>query len=152
LDARKGLEFVIKLYFDGLCEPKNPGGVATYGYVVYRDGKKVHEGRGLAGQPFSPEATNNVAEYTAIIKGLEYLADQKVAEPVLVRGDSKLVIEQSAGRWKVKSPNIAPLNARVRELFFKFPSLTFEWVPREQNREADALTNLAYAEFQKSRR
>ncbi len=140
----------VEVYFDGLCEPKNPGGVATYGYVVYRSGRKIHEGRGIAGTPYAPEATNNLAEYTAVVKALEHLVREGISGPVVVRGDSKLVIEQSAGRWKVKSPTLAPLNARVRELFFKFKDLRFEWVPRERNREADALTNLAYAEFRGS--
>ena len=142
---------MIVVYFDGLCEPKNPGGVATYGFVATQDGKKIYEGRGLACKPYDPAATNNVAEYTGVVKALEWLVDQgRTKEPVIVRGDSQLVINQATGAWKVKSPSIASLNARVRELFFKFSSLTFEWVPREQNREADALTNLAYAEFRAS--
>lgn len=138
---------MIVVYFDGLCEG-NPGGVATYGFLVKRGGRAIHEGHGIAGKPYSPEATNNVAEYTGLVKALEWLADQNIREAIVVRGDSKLVIEQASGRWKVKSPLLAPLNARARELFFTFPSIKFEWVPREQNREADALTNLAYAEFQ----
>lgn len=138
---------MIEICFDGLCEPKNPGGVATWGFVVYRDRKKVHEDCGLACEPYAPHATNNVGEYMGLIKALEYLVEQKIEGPVVARGDSKLVIEQSAGRWKVKSPNIAPLNARVRELFFKFKDLAFEWIPREENREADALTNAAYARY-----
>ncbi len=138
---------MIEVYFDGLCLPKNPGGVATWGYVIYRDGKKIHEDRGLACEPWSEDATNNVAEYTGALRALEHLAGQGIDEPVEVKGDSKLVVEQSSGRWKVKQPRLAPLNARIRELFFRFPSLKFTHVPRERNREADALTNLAYAEF-----
>jgi dTDP-4-dehydrorhamnose reductase len=65
----------IVAYFDGLCEP-NPGGVATYGFVVKKDGKKVHEGHGLAGTPKTPQATNNVAEYTGLIKALEWFLAQ----------------------------------------------------------------------------
>ena len=139
---------MIEVYFDGLCEPRNPGGVPTYGFVVYRDGRKIHEGRGLAGKPYAPSATNNVAEYTGAVRALEHLIAEKLTdEPILVRGDSLLVINQVNSLWKVKSPNIAPLNAKVRELFFKFKDLKFEWVPRERNKDADALTNLAYAEF-----
>ena len=142
---------MIEVYFDGLCEPKNPGGIATYGYAVSRDGKKVHEGRGLACTPFAPEATNNLGEYMGAIKALEYLAEEGLtSDSVIIRGDSKLVVEQSSGRWKVKSPAIAPLNARIRELALKFADLKFEWVPREQNRDADALTNLALAEYKAS--
>ncbi len=136
------------VHFDGLCQPKNPGGVATYGFVVERDGRRIHEGRGLAGTPYAPDTTNNVAEYTGLVRALEYFLQQKLTdESVVVRGDSELVIKQLNGEYKVKSPNLAPLHAKVRELFFRFRDLRFEWVPRQKNREADALTNLAYAEF-----
>jgi ribonuclease HI len=137
---------MILVHFDGLCDP-NPGGVATYGFVVTRDGKKLKEGHGLACTPRTAQCTNNVAEYTGLIKALEYLAGQKVAEPVEVRGDSELVIKQLRGEYKVKSPLLAPLFRRVGELAAKIPSIRFEPVPRERNREADALTNLAYAEY-----
>lgn len=139
---------MIVVHFDGLCQPKNPGGIATYGFVVFRDGRRIHEGRGIAGTPYTPSSTNNVAEYTGVVKALEYLADQKLSEDaVIVRGDSELVIKQLNGEYKVKSPNLALLHARARELFLRFPDLKFEWVPREKNRDADALTNLAYAEY-----
>jgi len=137
---------MIEAYFDGLCEP-NPGGVATYGFVVLRDGKKLHDGHGLACPPKTPQATNNVAEYTGLIKALEWLADQKVKEPVRVRGDSDLVVKQLRGEYKVKSPNLASLYQRAKELLSRLPAATIEWVPRDENAEADRLTNLAYAEY-----
>lgn len=144
----EALEFMIEAYFDGLCEPKNPGGVATYGFVVFRDGKRAHEGSGLAATPYSEGATNNVAEYTGVLKALEWLVEQGLEkEKILVRGDSDLIIKQLKGEYKVKSPLLAPLYKKARELAFRFPSLSFEWIPREQNREADKLTNLAYAEY-----
>lgn len=140
---------MLEINFDGLCLPKNPGGVATYGFVAYRDGKRIHEDRGLAGEPWTPETTNNVAEYTGVVKALEWaIAEGLEKEPAVVRGDSQLAIRQLNGEYKVKSPNVAPLFARARELFFKFDSLKFEWVPREKNREADSLSNLAYTEYQ----
>jgi ribonuclease HI len=139
---------MIEAYFDGLCEPKNPGGVATFGFVVYRDGKRVHEGSGLAAAPFSSEATNNVAEYTGLLRALEWLVAQGLQkEKTLVRGDSELVIRQLKGEYKVKSPLLAPLYRKVRELEPEFKALAFEWIPREKNREADQLTNLAYADY-----
>jgi ribonuclease HI len=139
---------MIEAYFDGLCEPKNPGGVATFGFVVHRDGKTVHEGHGLAATPYSDGATNNVAEYTGVLKALEWFVLQgMVKEKIVLRGDSELVVKQLKGEYKVKSPLLAPFYKKVRELSSQFPSLTFEWVPRERNREADRLTNLAYAEY-----
>jgi ribonuclease HI len=138
----------LTIHFDGLCLPKNPGGVATYGFVAKRGRKILHEEGGLAARPYSPEATNNVAEYTGLLKALEWALAQKLEkEKILVRGDSELVIKQLKGEYKVKSPSIVDHFNRVRELMLRFPSLAFEWVPREENKEADALTNRAYAEF-----
>jgi ribonuclease HI len=138
---------MIEAYFDGLCDP-NPGGVATYGFVVRKDGKKLQEGHGLAGKPKSPQATNNVAEYTGLIKALEWLLDQKISGPVVVRGDSDLIIRQVKGEYKVKSPLLAPLHRQAVDLLDQLPEVRLEWVPRERNADADRLTNLAYAEYQ----
>jgi ribonuclease HI len=137
---------MIEAYFDGLCEP-NPGGVATYGFVIKRDGKKIHEGHGLAGTPKSPQATNNVAEYTGLIKALEWILEQKLKEAILVRGDSDLIVKQVQGLYKVKSGLLAPLHGQVRELLEKLPGIRIEWVERARNADADRLTNLAYAEY-----
>jgi ribonuclease HI len=137
---------MIEAYFDGLCDP-NPGGVATYGFLIKRDGKKIDEGHGLAGTPKTPQATNNVAEYTGLIKVLEWLIAHKIKEEVVVRGDSDLVIKQVKGEYKVKSALLAPLHGRVKELAEELPEIRFEWIQRERNTDADRLTNLAYAEY-----
>jgi len=137
---------MIEAYFDGLCEP-NPGGVATYGFVIKRDGKKIDEGHGLAGTPKTPQATNNVAEYTGLIKALEWLVAHKTKGPVIVRGDSDLIVRQVKGEYKVKSGLLAPLHAQVKELLEELPDLRLEWIQRERNADADRLTNLAYAEY-----
>jgi len=147
----------LTIHFDGLCLPRNPGGVATYGFVAKRGAKTVHEECGLAAPPYTPQATNNVAEYTGVLKALEWaLAQGLEKEKVVVRGDSELVIRQLKGEYKVKSPSIVNLFTRVHELAGRFSSISFGWIPREENKEADALTNRAYAEFgagkQKQRR
>jgi hypothetical protein len=64
-----------------------------------------------------------------------------------MRGDSDLVIKQVKGEYKVKSPLLAPLHGQVKELLEKLPNVTFEWIQRERNADADRLTNLAYAEY-----
>jgi len=137
---------MIEAYFDGLCDP-NPGGVATYGFLIKRDGKKIHEGHGLACAPRTPQATNNVAEYMGVIKALEWLATHKPAGPIVIRGDSDLIIRQIKGEYKVKSPLLAPLHRQATDLLEKLPDVEFEWVQRERNADADRLTNLAYAEY-----
>src|SRR5579862_4193812 len=113
---------MIEAYFDGLCEP-NPGGVATYGFLIKRDGKTVDEGHGLAGTPKTSQATNNVAEYTGLIRALEWLVAHKIKDPVTVRGDSDLIIRQVKGEYKVKSGLLAPLHAKVKALEEQLPDV-----------------------------
>lgn len=87
-------------------------------------------------------ATNNVAEYRGLIAGLEQAAEVGATE-VGVAMDSKLVVEQMAGRWKVKHPDLASLHARARELATGFDAVTYTWIPRAQNSHADRLANEA---------
>ncbi|SHL05441.1 probable phosphoglycerate mutase [Pseudonocardia thermophila] len=87
-------------------------------------------------------ATNNVAEYRGLIAGLQ-AAIELGATTVEVRMDSKLVVEQMSGRWKVKHPSMQPLAAEAKALVARFESVTFTWVPRERNARADALANRA---------
>ncbi len=86
--------------------------------------------------------TNNVAEYKALIAGLQ--AAQRFSPSVVhVRADSKLVIEQLAGRWKVRQPHLKPLHAQARALLDSFERVDLAHVPREENTDADALVNAA---------
>lgn len=115
----------------------NPGH-AGYGAVV-RDasGAVIAERAGYLGF-----VTNNVAEYSGLIAGLEAAIAIDPDAPIAVRMDSKLVVEQMNGRWQVKHPDMKPLASRARELASGH-TVTFEWIPREHNRAADALANEA---------
>lgn len=116
----------------------NPG-PAGYGAVVY-DAEHV---RVLAERrEFIGVATNNVAEYRGLIAGLEAAAELG-AESVTVRMDSKLVVEQMSGRWKVKHASMIPLADRARRLVAGFARVSFTWIPRERNAHADRLANEA---------
>jgi len=86
--------------------------------------------------------TNNVAEYRALIAGLEEARRLGAAE-VAVAADSKLIIEQMSGRWKVKHPDMAELHQQARALASTFDAVTYEWIPRERNAHADRLANEA---------
>ena len=89
---------------------------------------------------FFEHATNNFAEYRGAIAGLEYIHDLDPGARVEVRLDSKLVVEQMSGRWKIKNDDIRKLALRARDAHE--PSLvTYTWVPREQNAKADAIVN-----------
>ncbi len=136
---------MIEVYFDGLCQPVNPGGIACYSFVVKKDGKTIHSDYGIAGEPFSPESTNNVAEYTALANALEWLvANDFTSEKILIKSDSQLVVNQMNGTYKIKAKKIIPLYKQAVMLKSKFSELEIRWVPREQNKEADMLTNVAY--------
>ncbi|MEO0282085.1 MAG: ribonuclease HI [candidate division WOR-3 bacterium] len=132
-----------KLYFDGACELANPGGFATYGFVVFRDKELVKSENGIACEPFSTCSTNNYAEYTAMIKGLKYCVNNGISE-LSVKGDSKLIINQMNGIYDVKSQNIIPLFQKAKSLSQQFKKISYIWIPREQNRFADRLSKDIY--------
>jgi ribonuclease HI len=87
-------------------------------------------------------ATSNIAEYRAVIAGLE-AAQAFPAREIQVRADSMLVIRQLEGAWKVKHVNLKPLHARARELLATWERVDLAHVPREQNVDADLLVNAA---------
>lgn len=94
---------------------------------------------------FIGTATNNVAEYTALIAALEACVELDATAKVSVRMDSKLVIEQMAGRWQIKHADMKHLAAQARELSVGRVQ-SYQWIPREQNSRADALANKAMDE------
>jgi broad specificity phosphatase PhoE/ribonuclease HI len=115
----------------------NPG-PAGYGALI-RDagsGEVIAEAAESIGH-----ATNNVAEYRGLIAGLELYLEHTPDATLEVRMDSKLVIEQMSGRWKVRHPGMRPLAIRAQQLA-PFGTV-WTWVPRENNRDADRLANLA---------
>jgi broad specificity phosphatase PhoE/ribonuclease HI len=116
----------------------NPG-PAGYGAVV----RDAATGEVLAERFASLGiATNNVAEYSGLIAGLAAAAELSAAR-VAVKMDSKLVVEQMSGRWQIKNAGLRPLAAEAAALVGKFAGVTFEWIPRERNKAADALANRA---------
>ncbi|WP_372494518.1 bifunctional RNase H/acid phosphatase [Actinoallomurus purpureus] len=88
-------------------------------------------------------ATNNVAEYRGLIAGLEAAAQLAADADVEVRMDSKLVVEQMSGRWKIKHPDMKPLALQAQRLASGFSSVRYTWIPRERNKHADRLANEA---------
>ncbi|MEU8648893.1 bifunctional RNase H/acid phosphatase [Streptomyces sp. NPDC048737] len=87
-------------------------------------------------------ATNNVAEYRGLLAGLRAARELDPAAPVRVRMDSKLVVEQMSGRWKIKHPDMKPLATEAARIHPP-GQVTYEWIPREQNKHADRLANEA---------
>ena len=94
----------------------------------------------LVGERLPTGTTHNVAEYNGLLAGLQRALELGVTE-LVVHGDSRIVVEQTAGRWQVKSDNLRQLHSRAQKLAGRFERITFEWVPRELNAEADKLVN-----------
>ncbi|HEY3735365.1 MAG TPA: bifunctional RNase H/acid phosphatase [Streptosporangiaceae bacterium] len=117
----------------------NPG-VAGYGAVVLdaATGEVLAEVRDGIGH-----ATNNVAEYSGLIAGLRAAADVAPGAAVEVKMDSKLVVEQMSGRWKIKHPDLRSLAAAADEAAGRLSRVRYTWVPRAQNAHADRLANEA---------
>ena len=131
---------VLRLFTDGAARG-NPG-PAGLGVVIEDDqGLRL---RGLC--RYIGKATNNQAEYLAVIEGLRAVEEWK-PDRLEVNLDSKLVVEQLAGRYRVKNADLAPLHRQASELLQRFPSVELKHVPREKNKGADALANKAIDEY-----
>ncbi|MFF5256786.1 bifunctional RNase H/acid phosphatase [Streptomyces leeuwenhoekii] len=116
----------------------NPG-PAGYGAVV----RDAATGQTLAeAAEYIGVATNNVAEYRGLLAGLRAARALDPEAAVHVRMDSKLVVEQMSGRWKIKHPGMKPLAAEAAGIFPP-GRVTYEWIPRESNKHADRLANEA---------
>jgi ribonuclease HI len=127
------------LYADGACRG-NPGPAGSGAALVDEEGHVVAEAVKYLGH-----GTNNVAEYTALIIGLEMALKHEV-DDLEVRMDSKLVVEQMNGKWKVRDAKLRPLAIRAGELVARLPKVRIRHIPRDQNAIADLLANRAIDE------
>jgi len=130
-------------YFDGACGPMNPGGTAAYGAVILREGEPIWECSKL----FDPEpgkereTTNNLAEYCGLIAVLEHLISLEAQqEPIIIYGDSEMVITQMFGPRKIKSGVYVPYALKAKELCRAFSNIGGQWIPGKQNTIADELS------------
>ena len=115
----------------------NPG-PAAYGVVVRKPDGTTHESLGK----YIGRTTNNVAEYYALIAALDYAAASGIRR-LRVYSDSQLIVNQIKGLYKVKHPDLRPLHERAKKQAASLESFTIQYVPREQNRDADDLANAA---------
>ncbi len=129
------------LYFDGGCRGNgrsNPNAKAGYGYVIYDD----MNARVADGWKYLGAKTNNYAEYSGFINGMQHALTLGVTD-LVVRGDSNMVIKQMTGQFGANNPDMKILNGIAKELAANFTSIAFEHVYREDNKEADRLSNVA---------
>lgn len=127
------------LYADGAARG-NPGPAGSGAVLLDADGHVIAELTKFLGV-----TTNNVAEYNALIIGLEE-AQRRGVDEIDIRMDSLLVVQQMRGLWKIKHPSMKPLALRAGELLASFPTYSIAHVPREDNAIADALSNRAIDE------
>ena len=129
-------------FFDGCCEPINPGGTMGFGAVVTEDGNVIWKAAGIS-EPDDDQGTtsNNLAEYAALLSLLDYLIEAGLTDSdIEVRGNSKLVIEQMTGRWQIGQGFYVQAARQAERLATQFSNLRFLWVPRKYNHLADELS------------
>ncbi len=129
-------------WFDGACEPVNPGGTASFGVIIKNeDGTVISEEYGLVGR--GDAMSNNMAEYAGVRHVLRYLASRPPGR-AMIHGDSNLVINQLNGKWRVRKGLYLAIAMETKELLAHLRGLgwqiNFCWIPREQNEECDMLS------------
>lgn len=127
---------MLEIYCDGGARG-NPG-PAAYGFVVKLDGKTIKESGKTLGI-----ATNNFAEYTAVIAALKWASSDYQGEDLNFFLDSKLAASQLSGLYKIKSASIRNLVFEIKTLETQFGQIKYSHIPREKNKEADLMVNLA---------
>ncbi|QLC50185.1 ribonuclease HI family protein [Methanolobus zinderi] len=132
------MDYMDRLNFDGSCDP-NPGGRMGFGWVITWKTKRSPT-EGSKEKRKSPTNTNNVAEYTALKEGILNYLKLKGKGPLQVCGDSKLVINQMSGKWKINNKKLADIHGQINEIIKKNDlKIKYKWVPRNQNADADRL-------------
>lgn len=132
---------VYSLYVDGASQKKNT--IAGIGGVIYLDDSEIESfSENIGG------ATNNEAEYTALLRGLAFLSKYK-PNSVYIFADSELMVKQINGEYRVRNERIRKLYEQAVHLLERFPNWTIEHVPRERNKEADKLSKQALAKKKK---
>lgn len=131
------------IFFDGGVK-NNPGGPICGAAILYIEGQEKPVETGVV----NPSGTNNTAEYKGLISGLKKALELGVTE-IEVFGDSNLVVQQVLGNWKVRKEDLKPLHRIATKLFNdpQFKQKSLNWVPREQNKEADKLAGIKLKEY-----
>lgn len=130
--------------------PISKPGLLCYGWLITRKGVAVAQGHGAFTR--GRNASSNVAEYLALIEGLDALIDLGIgSEPVEVRGDAKSIIDQMRGAAEVNAASIRPYFKRAGQLVSKLHRVDWIWMPRKNNREADTLSRRAMRQLRRDR-
>jgi len=126
---------VITAFVDGGARG-NPGPAGYGAWIVDAGGTTLAELHGALGT-----TTNNVAEYQGLIAALTWVAERG-DRAVHIKADSLLLVQQMKGAYRVKHPNLIPLHRQATKIAASIGTVTFEHIPREQNKDADRLSNI----------
>jgi len=131
---------MIELWFDGICEPQNPGGHGGFGMLVKRDGETIHQEAHYVGR--WPTLSNNCTEYAGAIAALRYCLTNQITEATIY-GDADMIIKQLEGKWRAHEGAYTPYYLEAMTLRQRVPGIKLKWIPREMNGEADELSRLS---------
>jgi ribonuclease HI len=133
---------IVEVWIDGSCAPINPGGTGSIGYVMKENGKTIARGSKVVGK--GKGMTTNVAEYLALINALNDVKALGLENAdIFVKSDSQLMVYQIEGKYSVKAPSLKPYYREAMKLILRLDA-KLEWIPREENEEADELARQAY--------
>jgi ribonuclease HI len=128
----------------------NPGGILAWAFIAKFNKKVIHKDCGTCGRKLKVnDRTNNVGEYLAIIAAVRWLLTVPINDqrPAIIKSDSELIVNQLSGTWKCKDNKLVPLRDLVLKAKRKYTKrIKFHWIPREKNKEVDALSRTAYDE------
>jgi len=132
---------MLQIWIDGACEPTNPGGTASYGVVAKEGFTTIFTKSGIVTR--GKGASNNVAEYAALIAALEYLASREF-QSATIHSDSQMLVNQMKGDWGVHGGLYLKYYERAVDIIANnkgmWEKLRFQWIPRDVNTEADRLS------------
>lgn len=138
-----------ELMFDGLFRStvkQHKAGFMCIGWVLFQHEVQIGQGYGVIGR--GRDATSNIAEYLALIDGLQAIIDLGIRhQPVRVVGDARVVIEQMQGRSKISTSRVMPMHRHASKLACRLNQVEWLWVPRRRNKIADRLTRRALREM-----
>lgn len=129
---------LLKVFTDGGSRG-NPGTAGLWVYITDAQGNPLERRYKYLGV-----ATNNVAEYTGALYGIKRALELK-ADQIELYMDSKLVVSQLSGEWKIKNDDLRVIYQQIQDML-GWVNITYHWIPREQNKDADALSNKAMDE------
>jgi len=133
---------MIQVWYDGACGPNNPGGHAGSGISIKENNQIIYQESYYLG--YGETMSNNVAEYLGVIRALTYLLSiYKHNDKIVCYGDSKLTIMQMNKRWRCRKGLYKQYYLQACFLLKQFKNISFIWIPRHQNEDADELSKVA---------